>query len=601
MTSTPRTYGRQRARFLCALVIVGFLAFSVRLVWLQVIRSHDLAQAAENARVTTLSVPAKRGDIVDRSGTVLATSIQTYDVYAAREYIEGFVRTKKGDDGENVVVGRGIAQAARELAPLLDKPAAEIGGQLLGGKGSTILRTNVSVENWRRIAKLAIPGIDGVPSYERAYPNGATASSVLGFTALAGDGAPGSPLEGKAGIERTQDDLLKGRDGKRSVEISPLGQEIPGGYSKITPAVDGATVRSTLSADLQSLAQHAIDAAVDKHGAEWGSVVVEDVRTGAILALADSDSADPNDVREGKVKMLGSRAVQYTYEPGSTGKLVTFATGLQKKTFTPLTPVNVPYEITMKNNQKFKDSHEHGVLKLTAAGVLAESSNTGTVQLGDRMSDNDRWDMMKALGLGEKTGIEMPGEADGIIGDPATWDGRQRYTTMFGQGMTASPLQVASMVATIANSGVRVPVHIVDAYKSANGVWTKPEREAPKQVMDPDVAQTLLKMMEAVTTDEGTARAADVPGYHTAGKTGTTEILGARGSDKGVVSSFVGVLPAEDPAVAIAVVVYKPTVGPVWGGTVAGPVFSKVGAAAMAQLGVAPSTAERTLYPQKVG
>ncbi|QOX82315.1 hypothetical protein H8R18_03030 [Nanchangia anserum] len=216
------------------------------------------------------------------------------------------------------------------------------------------------------------------------------------------------------------------------------------------------------------------------------------------------------------------------------------------------------------------------------------------------MSDQQRWDMMRALGLGQPTGIEMPGETSGIIGPPDKWDRRQRYTTMFGQGMATSPLQVASMVATIANGGVKEPVHIVDSYRTPAGAVTKVEHDAPKQVLDADAASTLLKMMEAVTTDEGTARAAAVPGYHTAGKTGTTEILGSVGQEHGVVSSFVGSLPAEDPRVVIAVVVYRPQGEVVWGGTVAGPVFAKIGAQAMALLEVPPSTNAQTLYPQRV-
>ncbi|MDU0968583.1 MAG: penicillin-binding protein 2 [Actinomycetaceae bacterium] len=604
---------RYRSRWIIAILIVGFIACFLRLGWLQIVRGPALAQAAENARVSVIHLPAKRGDIVDSAGTVLATSVQTYDLYMSRhdlkQYKHCVFRDASGHEisateaqrqGRKCTIeGYGAPEAARVLAPVLKKQPAELGGQIAGDDGSVIIATNVSVKTWRQIKKLGITGLDAVPSYQREYPNAQTASTILGFTALAGDGAPGNPLMGKAGIEQTQNKVLTGKDGIRRIEISPYGQTIPGGYSEETPARDGDQVKLTINADLQTLAQQEIDKAVQEHQAEWGTAIALDVKTGAVLALADSGEVSPADVRAGKAPTWGSRAVQYTYEPGSTGKLVTFATGLSEKKFTPLTPVTVPYQITMKHNQSFKDSHEHGTLHLTAAGVLAESSNTGTVQLGDLVTDKDRWNMMRALGLGAKTGIEMPGEASGNIGTPEKWDGRQRYTTMFGQGMATSPLQVTSMVATIANSGVREPVHIIDSYRSPTGAVTKATHVTPKQVLDPDTASTLLKMMEAVTTDEGTARAAQVPGYHTAGKTGTTQILSPSGRDAGAVSSFVGVLPAEDPRVAISVVIYKPTRGAIWGGTVAGPVFATLGASTMALFDVPPSTKEQTLYPQK--
>lgn len=618
MAKARRPY--RRARVVFGLFLAGFALCSLRLSWLQIVEGPDLARAAEQARVTTVRIPAKRGDIVDSAGTVLATSIPTYDIYVARQYLwdwahVGYVDAQGKEVSEDAAVrngrlvpgvkatvkGYGAVEAARVLAPLLKRNPAELGGQLAGNTGSTIIATNVPVATWRAIKKLAIPGVDGVTSYRREYPNGATASTILGFTARSGDGAPGNPLEGKAGVELTQDRRLVGKDGIRKVEISPSGQTIPGGFSQESPAVNGDTVTLTINADLQALAQDAIDEAVTSHAAEWGTVIALDVKSGAVLALADSGQHTPEEVRQGKASTSGSRAVQYTYEPGSTGKLVTFATGLEHKAFGPLTPVTVPYEITMKDNQAFRDSHKHGTLALTAAGVLAESSNTGTVQLGDRVSDKQRWEMMRALGLGSKTGIEMPGETAGMIGSPDKWDRRQRYTTMFGQGMATSPLQVTSMVATIANSGVKEPVHIVESYRSPTGAVTKTEQAPPKQVLDPDAASTLLKMMEAVTTDEGTARAAAVSGYHTAGKTGTTQILNAAGGEAGAVSSFVGALPAEDPRVVISVVIYKPTRGEIWGGTVAGPVFAKVGAQAMALLEVPPSTKPQTLYPQHSG
>ncbi|QOX82314.1 hypothetical protein H8R18_03025 [Nanchangia anserum] len=271
-----------RARVLFGLFLCAFGLCTLRLGWLQIVTAPELAQAAEASRVTTVTIPAKRGDIVDSSGTVLATSVPTYDIYAARQYLWNWAHVVYVDaDGNEVprekalvngqkragistrVRGYGALEAARLLAPKLKKNAAELGGELSGTEGSRIIATNVPVSTWREIREMGIPGIDGVTSYRREYPNGATASTILGFTALAGDGAPGSELEGKAGVEATQNKLLVGKNGQRRVEISPSGQTIPGGYSQEQAAVDGNTVTLTINADLQALSQDAIDQAVD--------------------------------------------------------------------------------------------------------------------------------------------------------------------------------------------------------------------------------------------------------------------------------------------------------------------------------------------------
>ena len=197
-------------------------------------------------------------------------------------------------------------------------------------------------------------------------------------------------------------------------------------------------MRLTIDADLQNITENILNKQVKEFEAAWGTVVVQRVGTGQILALADSGNEPPETVRKRTNGTTGSRVVQYTYEPGSSGKLVTFAAALEQKKITPLTPVTSPYQITI-GGQTFRDSHSHPTLSLTASGVLAESSNTGTVQIGQKVSDQQRYQMMQSLGLGQKTGIEMPGESAGIIGSPKSWDGRQRFTTMFGQGMACTP------------------------------------------------------------------------------------------------------------------------------------------------------------------
>ena len=592
----------KRGRLL--LVIVAFLLVlcSARLFDLQVVQAPALADEARQARTVSAEIVSKRGDIVDRKGTVLATSIEVYNVSVNQMLVKNYVhheifspdgkivtdKTKLRDPrNRKKVVGTGAAEAARQLAPILDMNPAVLGGKMVGNRGFVYLAKNVSAQNWRKIRKLKIDGIDGELRYQRQYPNGPTASSILGFTDF--------EQVGQAGIEATQNKQLAGVPGKRVAEISPSGQVIPGGTDVLQTATPGKTVRLTIDADLQNTAEGLVNKQVADFGAAWGTAIVQRVGTGQILALADSGNEPPEQVRKRTSGTTGSRAVQYTYEPGSSGKLVTFATALEQKKITPLTPVSSPDKITIAG-QSFRDSHPHPTMNLTASGVLAESSNTGTVQIGQMVTDQQRYQMMKALGLGQKTGIEMPGESAGIIGSPQNWDPRQRMTTMFGQGMACTPLQISALISTIANHGVYIAPRMISEYEDPQGIPEKVKVPAATQRLDQNAAATLVRMMESVTSDEGTAKKAQIPGYRSAGKTGTSEIISGRGGSQGVVASFVGLAPAENPEIAVSVIIYQTKSG-IYGGVVAGPVFSQVAAQALTLLDVPPSSTKPQLYP----
>lgn len=596
------TVAGKRGRLL--LVIVAFLLMlcSARLFDLQIVQAPALADEARQARTVSAEIVSKRGDIVDRKGTVLATSIEVYNVSVNQILVKDYVHHEiVSPDGKIVtdksklrdprnqkkVIGTGAAEAARQLAPILEMNPAVLGGKMVGSRGFVYLAKNVSAEKWRKIRKLKIDGIDGELRYQRQYPNGATASSILGFTDF--------EQVGRAGIEATQNKQLAGVPGKRVAEISPSGQVIPGGADVLKAATPGKTVRLTIDADLQNTAESLVNKQVADFGAAWGTAIVQRVGTGQILALADSGNEPPEQVRKRTSGTTGSRAVQYTYEPGSSGKLVTFATALEQKKITPLTPVNSSDKITIAG-QSFRDSHSHSTKRLTASGVLAESSNTGTVQIGQMVTDQQRYQMMKSLGLGQKTGIEMPGESAGIIGSPKSWDARQRMTTMFGQGMACTPLQMSALISTIANHGVYVAPRMISEYEDSQGIPEKAKVPAAAQKLDQNAAATLVRMMESVTSDEGTAKKAQIPGYRSAGKTGTSEIISGGGGSRGVVASFTGLAPAENPEIAVSVIIYQPKSG-IYGGVVAGPVFSQVAAQALTLLDVPPSSTKPQLYP----
>ncbi len=572
----------------CAVLLV------VRLVDLQGVRAGDLAKSASEFRTRSYTLQAKRGDILDSSGAVMATSVERYNVAVNQQLIGEYVKYKEDDSGKLVAVGSGAAAAAQDLAPLLDMDEAELGGKLLGGdekRPFVYLKKDISPELWRKIRELRIPGIEPEQVMKREYPNGKIAGNVIGYTGMTGaqtdDDTPEQAV-GQAGIERSLNDVLTGEDGQLSVQIAG-GAVLPSGDKSETPAKDGSDVRLTINRDLQDNVENAVDATVEDQGAQWASAVVLEIGTGSVLALADSNTPDPSNLAATDPSNWGSRAVSTPVEPGSTGKVMTFSAAIDQGKVTPLSTFTVPDVITMPNGETISDNDSHATSDMTVAGILALSYNTGLIQIGDTIPDETRFDYMKKFGIGSKTGIELPSESAGILSDPSTWDNRTRYTTMFGQGWAATTLQLGQMVSVIGNGGVRVPVHIVDNVTDSDGTEHPTVVGDSVQVISPETADTMLDMMQAVTDPNSTGWRAAVPGYNIAGKTGTAQVPDEDGNLTRRVGTFVGLVPAEDPQIAIAVAVYNAP-GAGYGGEVAAPVFKDVTTFAVRQLGIPPST-----------
>jgi cell division protein FtsI (penicillin-binding protein 3) len=570
-------------------MLVGVLAvlalFGARLVYIQGLEGPRLAEEARNARLSTVALQAVRGEIVDSAGVVLATSVISYDITVNQRQIPAFEdEPEKGEEGEP---SYGAAAAARLLAPILGMRVNELGARLVGDKGYVRLVRDATPETWQKVRALEINGIGAERKSERVYPNGNTAGNILGFVDWEGTG--------QAGLELTLQDRLAGRAGTESVEIGAAGQVIPTGARSRTDAVPGQTVHLTIDRDIQWTAQHVVDGAVDRYGAQWGAVLVQEVGTGRILALADSDAVDPNEPAASPEDSRGSRAVQNVYEPGSTGKIATVASAVEEGLVTPTTAFTVPYHYTTENGQTFKDHTEHPTQPMTTAGILADSSNTGTIQIGQLMSDATRYDYLRKFGLGEQTHLGLPGESAGIVHRPEDWDGRMRYTVMFGQGLAVNLVQNTGVLATLANGGVHVAPRLVDGYTAPGGRYEALDAPAQRQVVSAETAAEMIRMMESVIED-GTGKKAAISGYRVAGKTGTAQVADGGGGISATVASFVGVVPAEAPRIAVGVVIYKPTSG-FFGGTIAAPVFHDVGSFALERLGVAPSTTPPEPYP----
>ena len=568
-----------RSRWILVIIIGALCLCGVRLVQLQIVEGPVLAAQGQRVRTSSTAVAAARGSITDATGVVLANSIQTYDIAVNQVNIASYVH--RDDDGNEV--GRGPAEAAHQLAPLLGMDEAELGGMMLGDSTYEYIKRNVDAVTYREIRKLDIYGIERESVFEREYPNGNVAAPVIGTVNAEG--------QGSSGMEAQFDQLLTGTPGQQAFEIAPNGAVMPGGKRTTVEPKNGGSVELTIHADLQHQVQDLLDARVTKHQADWGTVVIEDVATGHILVIADSNSKEPDNANPQKV-----HAVQDTFEPGSVGKLITIGAALNQGTITPTSVFQVPYSLNLPDaGGPITDFHEHDGEALTATGVLAESSNTGTVLIGQTMTDDQRYSMMRAFGFGQETGIELPGESAGLLRSSDDWQGRDRYVTMFGQAYAITAVQEASALATIANGGVRISPHIVKSWTNTDGTVEVPQGTQPVQVLEATTASQLLTMMESVVEDDlGTAAASKVPGYRVGVKTGTAETVIDGAS--GLVSTTAGIIPVDAPRLAIAVILYNPKVASVSSESSA-PLFGDIARTAVGNLGIPASSGSATLYP----
>lgn len=569
---------RTRQRVLLAGTLVLLMVVAGRLVHVQALQGPALAERALTERHSTVATPGDRGRILDAGGEVLAYSVERYDLVVNQRHVVEGLRTPEA-----------TAERAEQLAPHLGMPASELAARMWGGEEKrqyVYLAKGLLPEVYRQIMALGVPGVAGERTTERAYPAGTTAGNVLGF--VGGEG------HGLAGLEQVYEEHLVGTPGSETFERGARGQRIPQGERGSVPAVPGDDVHTTIVRDLQYVAQETLDAKVAETGAQWGVAEVVDVRTGEILALADSRTVDPNDPGATSAEDRTSRAVWSVYEPGSTAKVITMAAALDAGVATPTTPYVIPYQYTTPNNQTFKDALPHPDLNLTLTGVLAESSNTGTVMVGEQLPRQVRHDYLSKFGFGRLTGVGLPGESAGVLHAADRWDGRSQYAVLFGQAVSSTTLQNTQVFATLANGGVRVQPHIVSGTTDADGVFHPVQLAEDQRVVSEETARTVVRMLESAVV-EGTGGNAALPGYRVAGKTGTAQSFEGNGVVKNV-ASFIGIAPADDPRVVVNVALYDPRTS-IYGGTVAAPVFRDITAFALQHLGVPPSGSEPDLFP----
>ncbi|WP_269785592.1 penicillin-binding transpeptidase domain-containing protein [Streptomyces buecherae] len=593
---------RPRLRLVSLALTLVMLAFVVRLLQVQAVDANAYTAKANVNRYIPVTLAAERGSITDRTGVELATTVDAYDITAAPDLLTP----------ERAKVNDAPQQAAALLSPILGVGERELVGRLTANPKSkyAVLARQRTPQVWNQIKDLksalsdkeakgrgvnVLAGINRERHSKRVYPNGDLAAGVLGFVNAQG--------KGSAGIEQMLNTELAGKDGKR-VYAQSGGRQVPTADVKEQPAVPGSDVELTIDRDLQWAAQKAISDQVRESKADGGYVVVQDTRTGEILALANAPGFDPANVSAADPAALGNAALTDAYEPGSTSKLMSLAAVLEEGAATPHTRVVVPNRLP-RADRAFADDIDHPTWHLTLNGVLAKSSNIGTIlateQLGEKQPEANEvlYSYLRRFGLGQPTGLDFPGETAGILAKPKDWSASQQYTIPFGQGLSLNAVQAASVYSTIAGGGERVVPTLVRGTKGPDGRFTPAPEPQRTRVVSEKTARTLARMLESVVDDEeGTGAKAKIPGYRVAGKTGTSNRVDPKtGRYHGYTASFAGFAPADKPRVTVYCAVQNPTKGSYFGGQVCGPIYKQVMEFALKTMRVAPTGKQPARLP----
>jgi cell division protein FtsI (penicillin-binding protein 3) len=565
---------------LCAAVALSFIAG--RLVQLQGLEGAKYRALAERERLHTISVPAERGTITTADGTILAMTVQTDTVTADPTQITGRTVDQTAALRQRVAgaLAGPLGMPAATVVNLLDHPSSPHYVVLARG-----ISFGAATQVTARLNQLNAVGVYLTPSFTRTYPGGDLASNVVGFTTTTSAG----DLHGQAGIEESFNSLLAGQDGLEEVEAGANGQPIPVASDWVRPMVPGGEVRLTILSGLQWEAQRACAQEVRQTKADNCTVVVMQPHTGKILALAQYPSYQPTHVTS--LAATQDLPVSAIFPPGSTAKVITAAAALEHGQ-TPMTAYTVPEQIVV-GGFSFHDADPHPTERLTLAGILAHSSNVGMVQVAGRVRQQVQYDYYRAFGLGVPTGLPLPDTSAGLLAPPSQWWGDQRYTLAFGQGVSATAVQMASVYATIANAGVRVPPTIVAGTTGADGRYIPASRPRGYRVIKPATARQLIAILQQVPMLDATLADqpwGEIPGYSIAAKTGTAQV-GKCLCEYG--SSYIGMAPATDSQVVVAVNVQNPKSGDYFGNAVAGPVFYRVMKFALQELKIPPDYGQR--------
>ena len=540
-----------RSRFIVAAVGLGFAGLLGRAAYIQIIGPEFFQKEGEKRYAHTLEVPATRGKVLDRSGQLLATSVPVPSVWAIPKDFKPTVDQR------------------RQLLKLLGMTPAEFDQRLASGSANFAwIRRQIETDTWTQIAALNIKGLHQSREYRRRYPEGESAAHVVGFTNVED--------QGQEGVELAFQKKLQGHKGSRGVVKDRLGRVVEDLGTDIEPA-DGSDITLSLDAKVQFFAYQRVRDAVAEHKAKAGSVVVLDVQTGEVLALANYPSYDPGERGRRTGEQLRNRALTDIFEPGSTMKPFVVAWALETGKVKPETPINTSPGSVVVSGIAIKDAHPHGMLSVRE--VIQKSSNIGTVRMAMQMQPAELWDLYSNVGYGQKPQINFPGAVTGRLRPYKTWRPIEQATMSYGYGLSASLLQMARAYTTFARDGEVIPVSMLKQEQAVSGV----------RVLSPETAREIRKMLQMAAGPGGTGPLAQTIGYSVGGKSGTAHKQEGSGYASNKYRSwFVGMAPIDKPRIVVAVMVDEPSNGQYFGGSVAAPVFSQVVQQTLRTMGVPP-------------
>ncbi|MDX2970956.1 penicillin-binding protein 2 [Kribbella solani] len=588
--------GRPMVRLRVTLGVMAFVLslFAGRLVLLQGVDPDSYAQAATRENARTFILPASRGSIEDRNGVELAVTEDAVAITA--------------DPSQTKPVAQ---QLAAILAPkLTGTTSAKLIAAMTGKGRFTYLARQVTPPVWSEIQaeiktqnaaitkqnkgkpqEQQAPLLIGLYTEQdpiRSHPIGSVAASLVGVT--------GHDGKGQSGLEYGLNDKLSGQDGKAMYEVDSNGNKIPNANHTVQDPKPGVGVQLTLDTDLQYFAEKRIQEAVEKYKASSGTVVVMDVKSGQLMAVANYPSFDPNKKKYTSAD-LSNPALERSYEPGSVQKVVTMAALADAGKINLNTKLKVPGSIDVQR-RIIKDHWNHGELNLTISGVIAKSSNVGTIIAAQQMPIAQFVKYLHDFGFGEPTGLNFPGETKGLLTPGDEWPELTRSNVAFGQGLSVNAIQETAAVNAVANGGVYVPPRLVRNYVEADGTVVPNQAGAPRRVVSEKAAKEVTTMMEAVTAKKGTAPQAAIDGYLVAGKTGTAQQVDPKTGKYGKwATSFAGFAPADNPRFVTYVVLHDPSDGVRGGGLQGGPVFRDVMSYALQKYVVPPTGAQQPNIP----
>jgi cell division protein FtsI (penicillin-binding protein 3) len=587
-----------RVKFLIGAIGLGFAVLVARAAWIQIIHNDFYLQQGASRYERRIGLPANRGQITDRHGELLASSVPSPSLWAIPKDMDA------------------SPDELRALGKLLDMKPIELKKRLASNPNFVWLRRQVPDDTAQQVAALKVKGVYELRESKRQYPEGEATAHIVGFTNIED--------QGQEGIELAYEKQLAGRDGARHVIKDRLGRVVEA-VGDMVPAEDGKAIRLSIDAKIQFYAYQRIRDAVAQHKAKAGSVVVLDAVTGEVLALANVPSYTPGDRRNLTGAQLRNRALTDTFEPGSTMKPLIISIALETKRVTPNTIIPTTGGRLTIDGSTITDSHAHG--DLTVSQVIQKSSNVGTARMALMMQPHEMWDMFTAVGLGQKPQIGFPGAVTGRLRPYKSWRRIEQVTMSYGYGLSASLFQLAHAYTIFASDGELVPISLLKrdtsdgrdagdaprltaerdgrptlAFKTAfrpgadepsglNGpvAGNDPVQLRGTRVISPETAQTVRKMLQMVTGPGGTAPKAQTQGYSVGGKTGTAHKQEGKGyAGNKYRAWFVGIAPISHPRIVVAVMVDEPGDGIYFGGDVAAPVFSQVVQQTLARLGVMP-------------